>query len=159
MAREKTCEMGSTSVTTLRHLSPCSKADDQARPTTSVATRNARRTRSRHSSAILSRHSLTRSLFDEIYGDSIPGSSAELNYQFDHCLLKTREDLTSHVTECIFNEDPDFYMPEEGNSKDFHLTEFSPCVNTGNTITTGTEDLDMVIRDSNPDIGVYEYVP
>ena len=98
-------------------------------------------------------------LFDEIYGDSIPGSSAELNYQFDHCLLKTREDLTGHVTACIFNEDPDFYMPEEGNSKDFHLTEFSPCVNTGNTITTGTEDLDMVIRDSNPDIGVYEYVP
>jgi len=98
-------------------------------------------------------------LLDEIYADSIEESTALLNYQFDHCLLKSRDELTGHVTNCIFNEDPEFFVPEEGDAKDFHLTDISPCVDAGNILTMGTPDLDNTIRDANPDIGAYEFIP
>jgi len=98
-------------------------------------------------------------LQDEIFGDSIEGSTALLNHQFDHCLLKTMEDLEGHQTNSIFNEDPEFFDPEESDKADFHLTDISPSVDAGSNFSSGTLDLDNILRDANPDIGAYEYVP
>ena len=55
----------------------------------------------------------------------------------------------------VINADPLFFDPANG---DFHLQPNSPCINTG---LAGPDvpalDLDGVPRDSQPDIGAYEF--
>jgi hypothetical protein len=95
-------------------------------------------------------------LLDEITADTLEEPTRAIRYDFDHCLLKTRLDLGAHGQDLILNQDPDFVDRTEG---DYHLLETSPCINTGNPITTGTFDLDGTMRDAMPDIGVYEFAP
>ncbi|MCP4437754.1 MAG: T9SS type A sorting domain-containing protein [Aureispira sp.] len=40
---------------------------------------------------------------------------------------------------------------------DYSLQAGSPCINTGTTVGAPSHDLNDTIRDSNPDMGVYEY--
>lgn len=99
------------------------------------------------------------SLDEEIEIDTLSGTGAELNYKFDHCLLKTELELGDNAIDCIFNQAPDFFMPEDPEDAiddDYRLASSSPAVNKGNTATAGSLDLNGNVRDAQPDIGAYE---
>ena len=98
------------------------------------------------------------SLMDEILPDTLNEPTAELNYKFDHCLLKSELDFGDNAIDCIFNMDPQFFMPEdpdEAIENDFHLGSESPCIDSG-TSTSVFDDFDGEMR-IDPDIGAYEY--
>lgn len=66
------------------------------------------------------------------------------------------EGWESQLTTCYAGNDPRFKNPGKWN---FHLTDGSPCVNTGTTLAwmDGSVDLDGIKRRiSQPDIGCYE---
>ncbi len=52
--------------------------------------------------------------------------------------------------------DPLFVDPENG---DYRLMPDSPCIGAANEIYASSTDITGAARDSNPDIGAYEYIP
>lgn len=84
---------------------------------------------------------------------------ADSTYIFKNCLLRTRIDTTSTIfSNCIFNENPLF---TDYNNHDLHLdTIISPAIAKGLTqyAIEVPNDLDMVARPQNPDIGAYQFV-
>ena len=95
---------------------------------------------------------------EEILPDNLAGTA--FNYQFYHCLLKTKLDTTHpNFLNCIRNSDPLF---KNTDKYDFHLTTGSPAINKGD-ITLDTyirTDLDGIARlpGVSPDLGVYQFV-
>jgi hypothetical protein len=83
-------------------------------------------------------------------------SNGNFNYVFDHCLIKidpnTNTNTTNYVN-IIKNKSPNF---ENKSKRDFHLTNPSPCINSG-TNTSISNDIEGNTR-SNPDLGAYEFV-
>ncbi|MEZ5009235.1 MAG: choice-of-anchor Q domain-containing protein [Chitinophagales bacterium] len=101
-------------------------------------------------------------LDDEIFPDTLEGSTAALNYKFDHCLLKSEFDFESNAIDCIYNLNPVFFEPEDPDDAiddDFRLGIGSPCIDAGNSVTAGSFDINMMVRDGSPDIGAYEFTP
>lgn len=91
-------------------------------------------------------------------------TSAPFNYQFDHCLLKTKMDVSdpSLYPGVILNEDPQFLDYLEG---DFSLDTLSPMIDIGNpeVILQAPFDLHFDILgtprpEDLPDLGAYEFV-
>ena len=95
-------------------------------------------------------------LLDEIVVDTLDDVTTAINYNLDHCLIKTRDDFTANGQELIVNIDPGFI---ERTEDDYHLLETSPCIDMGNIATAGNLDLDGELHDGMPDIGVYEFLP
>jgi len=94
---------------------------------------------------------------EEIMLDKYPNSLV-FNYKFDHCLIKTllnTSDVNFYV-DCKINSDPKF---KDFSENDYELEQNSPAVNAGSTLINIPVDLNGKNRDSNPDIGAYEYVP
>jgi hypothetical protein len=92
------------------------------------------------------------SLDSEIICDAAPNAAAYL--LMDHCLLKmgaVRESFV-HFNTCIFNEDPLFKNPGNG---DFHLSTGSPAIDSGITVPGIGANLDGVNWESPPNIGCY----
>ena len=85
------------------------------------------------------------------------GSSANISFQ--NVLYKAISANTSLFTNSINNVDPAFAILDFENTLfDFHLTNSSPCIDTG-TDTGISTDLDGNPRNAslnNPDIGCYE---
>ena len=84
------------------------------------------------------------------------------NYNFDHCLIKLDPNINtdnSHYENIIINQSPKFTNETEG---DFHLTEDSPAIDSGNISTEDNFDIEGNPRNtspiSKPDIGAYEFI-
>jgi len=79
------------------------------------------------------------------------------NYQFDYCLLRTKEDInnTTHFNNCIKNLHPQFENSSENNYK---LSNNSPALNIGSLTIAAfvPNDLLGINRLSSPDLGAYE---
>jgi hypothetical protein len=91
--------------------------------------------------------------FDENAGD-------QFVYKFDHCLLKTKMDISDHekYINCLKNKDPLFVDFAQNN---FQLDSLSPAKNIGsieiaNTVPT---DIKGINRTESPDLGAYEWIP
>ena len=90
--------------------------------------------------------------------------SAQFNYTFDHCLLKTEKTLSEpNYVECLKNLDPLFTNIDENN---FELdTVISPAVDAGSldVINSSILNISKDIKDKNrifdgkPDLGAYEF--
>ncbi len=94
------------------------------------------------------------SLEDEILIDPYPGTENEFSYLFDYCLIKSTLESDLNKQNSLFNLDPLFIDPF---LDDFHLDTLSPAIDKG--IFMGNNyDLDGVLRDENPDLGVFEYI-
>jgi hypothetical protein len=81
------------------------------------------------------------------------GSSATFGYVFDHCLVKA-DTFNTGLQNCIKNRRPLFRDVEEYN----YATDSSdsPAVNAGTQSSISTDILGRP-RDSQPDLGAYEY--
>lgn len=101
------------------------------------------------------------SLDEEIYADTLEESTTAVNFRFDHCLLRTEQDWPGRAVDCLFNLDPDFFMPEDEEEEPFRylLSQDSPCVDAGNPVTAGSLDADGNVRDGMPDLGAFEWGP
>lgn len=95
------------------------------------------------------------SLFEEILIDSV--ASVGYDFNLSNCLVKTRlnSSSTNLFDNCLFNENPQF---EDEKLKDFRLKLESLAINFGKA-TAVTSDLNNNLRDTEPDLGVYEYIP
>lgn len=98
----------------------------------------------------------------EIGFDSLK-SSGVLNYRFEHCLIKTGEEIQTtnrNYEHIIENEDPGFISIEDYN---FRLDTLSPAIDTGDVETGETYSKDIMNNSRNsdeaPDLGAYEYIP
>ncbi|MDD2577183.1 MAG: hypothetical protein PHG98_01510 [Bacteroidales bacterium] len=95
---------------------------------------------------------------DEIMIDKKEG--AELNYLFESCLLLTKSvrNEPPMVSNCIFNQDPLFNYPQEG---DFRIKSSSPAIGKGNGSWNAVYPNDIIgnFRQFPPTIGAYEYYP
>ena len=93
---------------------------------------------------------------DEIGLDRFSSASV-FNYNFDHCLIKT----TLNISDTIFyksiikNIDPLFINNQTVN---YNISTGSPAINAGKNLNVITDILGNM-RDAQPDIGAYEYVP
>ena len=87
-------------------------------------------------------------------------SSEEFILTFDHCLLKTENDLsnTERYINCIKNEDPLFVDYAVNN---YELDSLSPVKNIGSIEIANTVPFDIkgVSRTESPDLGAYEWMP
>ena len=97
---------------------------------------------------------------NEIELDPLDSSSTPFNYLFDHCLIKV-DTLNSNLLDCFRNKEPYFVDPD---AYDFHIdTLVSSAVNTGKQNLTDYNgnainfDFDGNTRDSQPDMGAYEF--
>jgi len=91
---------------------------------------------------------------DEISLQQAGNNTFDVN--FSNVLYKGST-VTGNFENSIQNQDPLFVTIDAfENIFDFHLQDISPCVNTG-TQTSINIDLDGNERDTNPDIGCYEY--
>ena len=81
-------------------------------------------------------------------------------YKFDHCLIKTLQDMTDQekYLNCLKNQDPLFVDYELNN---FELDSLSPAKNIGNIEIANTVPLDLkgINRTESPDLGAYEWIP
>jgi len=81
-------------------------------------------------------------------------------YKFDHCLIKTLQDMTDQekYLNCLKNQDPLFVDYEVNN---FELDSLSPAKNIGNIEIANTVPLDLkgINRTESPDLGAYEWIP
>ena len=76
---------------------------------------------------------------------------------FENVLYKGSPVANATFTNSLQNQDPAFLLIDAfDNNFDFHLQEFSPCINTG-VQTSTLIDLDGKNRADDPDIGCYEY--
>jgi hypothetical protein len=93
-------------------------------------------------------------LIEELLVDSV--NAVGYDFVLSNCLLKTRINPTSNLfNDCLFNISPQF---EEEQERNYRLILESPAVNFGQT-TTVLSDLENNLRDAQPDLGVYEYIP
>jgi hypothetical protein len=102
------------------------------------------------------------SLEDEILPDTVEGTNAAFNYNFDHCLLKSKLEFDENANNCLYNLNPNFFEPEdpeEAIDNDFRLNFNSPCIDGGNPVFTATFDLYDFPRIGLPDIGALEFMP
>jgi len=87
-------------------------------------------------------------------------TSEEFILTFDHCLLKTEDDLSNaeRYISCIRNEDPLFVDYAVNN---YQLDSLSPAINIGSIDIANTVPFDIlgVSRTESPDLGAYEWVP
>ncbi len=87
-------------------------------------------------------------------------TSEEFTLTFDHCLLKTEDDLsnTDRYINCIKNEDPLFVDYALNN---YQLDSLSPAIDIGSIEIANTvpEDIKGLSRTESPDLGAYEWVP
>lgn len=86
--------------------------------------------------------------------------NADLIYLFESCLLKTKilNNQSQTTNNCIFNQDPLFNVPEDG---DLRVKLGSPAIGNGNGIYSSYYapfDIIGTPRPSNPTIGALEYV-
>lgn len=98
------------------------------------------------------------SLEEELVFDPAEGvqGTAAFNKQFKNCILKTKLDISDpSFIDCKKNMDLKFLDRLKNN---FRLTAESPAKDAGIT-TAVLFDLDNQLRDANPDIGVYEFIP
>lgn len=95
------------------------------------------------------------SIEEELLLDFHP--SATSNFYFDHCLLRTQEDITdaNHYNNCIKNSQPLFEDTAEG---DYRLKSNSPALNAGSITIAQSVPFDILgtPRTASPDIGAYE---
>jgi hypothetical protein len=91
-------------------------------------------------------------------------TGAPFEYNFDHCMLKTMEDVSDpgHFTECLVNEDPKFFNYLEN---DYQLDTLSPAIDAGNPEVIRQSFFDLhrdIIENPRPedlpDIGAYEFM-
>jgi hypothetical protein len=104
------------------------------------------------------------SLSEEFIAAKVDG--ADLNYLFDHCILKTQYDISDpeHFLNSWKNTDPKF---RHANLNDYRLDTLSPAIDIGSldvitsSVTDLTYDLDGNPRniDAGPDLGAFEFVP
>ncbi len=84
----------------------------------------------------------------------------EFTLTFDHCLLKTEDDLsnTDRYINCIKNEDPLFVDYALNN---YQLDSISPAIDFGSIEIANTVPFDIkgVSRTESPDLGAYKWVP
>ena len=88
-------------------------------------------------------------------GIYIGHASADVDYCISHGFATDYDEaLASKGTHC-YTDDPLF---DDAGSYDYHVPETSPCIDTGETLVTVTEDLDGVARPQRTayDIGPYE---
>lgn len=101
---------------------------------------------------------------NEIYIDAYAGQG-QLNYEFDHCLLKYTADSRlnqNFLFLCITNKDPLFKDTEK---YDYRLDELSPAINKGSrqTVDLFPQWLNFDLKQNSrildlaPDIGAFEY--
>lgn len=77
------------------------------------------------------------------------------SYEFDHCLIRTQRNISNgHYSVCLQNQDPQFKDTGENN---YELKTTSPAINAGNTSIVIPQDLNDHTRDSQSDIGAYEF--
>jgi hypothetical protein len=99
-------------------------------------------------------------LDEELEFDFADNSSYD--FSFENCVVKTELNADSlGFIDCIVNPgvptgatNPLFVSPGEN---DYHLIENSRAIDNGKQISVST-DLDGELRDSNPDIGAFEYI-
>ncbi len=94
---------------------------------------------------------------EEFETDFVGG--ADSLYVFDHCLIKTKRNLSQFpgFVDCQKNEDPKF---EDYSTFDYHPDTLSPVIARGKTdfALEFPKDLDGLDR-STPDVGAYQFVP
>ncbi len=97
---------------------------------------------------------------DEVVVLPKQGNPANFHVTFDHDLYKvTHDPLNVDTISVIKNKEPIFdSINVDRQYFDFHLKNIplSPAINTGNTITLGSFDLDNNQRINTPDLGCYE---
>ena len=99
------------------------------------------------------------SLTEEVLLDKHSG--ATFNYNFDHCLLRTRlvSDVTFHsnCVSCLINKDPEFL---DVNSNNYQLSSTSPAIDKGLKSIANYVPFDILrhnrVSNIAPDIGAYE---
>jgi len=107
-----------------------------------------------------------------IYGDKdeelliSSDDQGDLDYTFDHCLLKTALDISNDTLfpGSVKNEDPIFVDVDNNNMA---LDSLSPGIDWGSIEVINTSQLPTVIdkdilgvsRIASPDMGAYEYIP
>lgn len=95
---------------------------------------------------------------DEITIDKKDG--AELNYMFESCILLTNslKNEPPLVSNCIFNRDPLFNNPQDG---DFRIKATSSAIGSGYSSWNAVYPNDIIgnFRQYPPTIGAYEYYP
>ncbi len=92
--------------------------------------------------------------------------SADFNYQFDHCILKTEMDISNTETyiNCLQNEDPLFV---DYTNHNFRIDTLSPAIDIGSPDVISSSQVNIEIdldgnsriADEGPDIGAYEFIP
>lgn len=79
---------------------------------------------------------------------------------FDHCLLRTQEDISNGdmYINCLKNQDPKFVDYATNN---YELDTLSPAIDAGSIEIANTVPVDIkgVSRTESPDLGAYEWVP
>jgi len=87
-------------------------------------------------------------------------TSEEYVLTFDHCILKTEDDIsnTDRYINCLKNEDPLFVDYATNN---YELDSLSPAKDIGSIDIANTVPFDIkdVSRTESPDLGAYEWVP
>jgi len=100
---------------------------------------------------------------DELTFDNSP--SVAFNYQFDHCVIKTKKDITdaSHYINCIKNEEPWFMDPY--NFEFMPDSTISSVINRGSPEVISSSSILLMrdilqnsrVIDEAPDAGAYEF--
>jgi len=102
---------------------------------------------------------------DEVYISVANNNGNDSVYYFDHCLLRTPEVSSSHITDNIFEDTSDtltggyrnFVMINEEYKCDFHLDSVSKAIDAANTNTIPEIDIEGNTRRRHWDIGAYQY--
>jgi hypothetical protein len=95
---------------------------------------------------------------EEMQLDSAAVNGMFNNVHFKKCLLKTQLN-TSNATlfnTNLINQNVNF---KDIGTNDFRLNSPSPAIDFGVILPNYNFDLNGVLRDANPDVGAYEYVP
>lgn len=96
---------------------------------------------------------------EELFLDPAFSDQVSFAVNFDHCLLKTEQELDPLVfIDCITNPAVMDTMFQDIFDQDYHLNDDSPAIDAGKA-DVSEFDLDGILRDASPDIGAYEFVP
>ena len=93
---------------------------------------------------------------EEILLTKHSNSSLQFNYEFNHCVIKTQlAQSTQGFVNVFRNQNPMMIAP---TNFVFKLNSNSPCINAGNPLYALPVDIEDNPRDSQPDIGAWEYI-